>query len=330
MGRSRKKAAGRFRSGEWPHRLPVPVLSLGNLTVGGTGKTPTVLALAKAWKARGGQPGILSRGYGAEGKGLSADPSGSAGSGNDEFRLLQEKLPDVPHFQHRDRTHAGKLMLALHPQVDLILLDDGYQHRALHRDLNLLLCDAQDPFGGGYCLPRGRLREPVDGVSRADHILLTRSERCSPEWLEQVVSYFRQMQPGIPVDRCQTRVQGFRPLHGGTPVPPDFDRCLAFSAIGEPAGFVHSLESAGVAVSREIRYQDHYRYRPADLTSLIEQADQHGCETLVCTAKDAVKVAELALPEPLSTRIQVLEVELDLPVESILDRIQPRQIHGDG
>lgn len=325
VGRARKKARVKVRRGEWPHRLPVPVISLGNITVGGTGKTPTVLALAKAWKARGGHPGILSRGY-RSGRG---GESGSEVAGNDEFRLLQEKLPDVPHFQHKDRTHAGQLMLAQHPHVDLILLDDGYQHRKLHRDLNILLCDARDPFGGGYCLPLGRLREPVDGVSRADHVLLTRSERCSAVWLDQVKSYFAQMHPGLPVDQSSTEIRGFRTLSGGDFSAENVGTCLAFSAIGEPDGFLHTLRSAGVTPRHEVRFPDHHPYHSRDLESLIQQADDHHCESLVCTAKDAVKVAKLPLSESVAARIKVLEIELDFPVETILDRIQGDQFHRD-
>lgn len=325
VGRARKKALAKTRSGEWPLRLSVPVISLGNITVGGTGKTPTVLALAKAWQERGGHPGILSRGYRSERGG------GSEGqlSGNDEFRLLKEKLPDVPHFQHKDRFHAGQLMLAQHPQVDLILLDDGYQHRQLHRDLNILLCDALDPFGGGYCLPLGRLREPVDGVSRADHVLLTRSERCSAEWLDQVKSYFKQMHPGLPVDPAFTEIRGFRSLSGDDFPVENVGTCLAFSAIGEPDGFLHTLKSAGGTPRHEVRFPDHHHYRVRDLDSLIRQADEHHCESLVCTAKDAVKVAKLPLSESVVARIKVLEVGLDFPVEKILDRIQGNQFRRD-
>ena len=320
VSQKKRRESAKFRSGEWPLRLPVPVISLGNITVGGTGKTPTVLALAKAWKDLGGRPGILSRGYGTESRPRAGSESGSRQSVNDEFQMLQEKLPDVPHFQHKDRFHVGKLLLTKHPEVDLLLLDDGFQHRRLYRDLNILLCDAQDPFGGGYCLPLGRLREPIDAVSEADHILLTRTERCSPEWLDQVTGYFRQLHPQIPVDLCQTRVLGFRPLDGGDPVPAEVDSCLAFSALGDPDGFLNSLQSTGIRVLKEVRYQDHRHFSERDLDQLLSLADQNGCQALVCTAKDSAKVAELGLPEPLRRRILVLEIEHDFPVEAILSR----------
>ena len=319
VGRARRKAQAKSRSGEWPHRLPIPVISVGNITAGGTGKTPTVLALAKAWIDRGGQPGILSRGY----------RSGTGTGGNDEYQLLQEKLPDVPHFQARDRTHSGKLLLSRYPDTDLILLDDGFQHRPLHRDLNLLLCDAMDPFGGGYCLPLGRLREPVDGVSRADHVLLTRTERCTPEWLDQVKCYFDQMHPQMPVDFSSTVVKGFRNLSGVESATVDLGPCLAFSAIGEPSGFLHSLNSAGVFPRHESRFPDHHPFSLQDLQSLIQKADQCGCESLVCTAKDAVKIAKLPLTAAVEARIRVLEIDLDFPVDAILDRIQRDQFHRD-
>ena len=154
----------------------------------------------------------------------------------------------------------------------------------------------RDPFGGGYCLPLGRLREPVDGVSRADHVLLTRSERCSAEWLDQVKSYFAQMHPGLPVDQSSTEIRGFRTLSGGDFSAENVGTCLAFSAIGEPDGFLHTLRSAGVTPRHEVRFPDHHPYHSRDLESLIQQADDHHCESLVCTAKDAVKVANYLSP----------------------------------
>jgi len=277
--------------------------------VGGTGKTPTVMALVRSWMKLGGKPGILSRGY------------RSGPDGNDEFRMQREELPEVPHVQHKDRFHAGKMLLEKHPGVDLLILDDGFQHRRLHRDLNILLCDASDPFGGGWCLPLGRLREPVDGVERADHILLTRAERCSEEWLHQVMGFFQQLHPGIPVDLCSTKVTGLRTLSGGEPVTSDEERWLAFSAIGTPDGFRHSLESADLRISAEVQYPDHHRYTCTDMNHLVQTADRRGCGAIVCTAKDAVKVRELNLPGQVLDRVHILNIEHDLPTKSILQRL---------
>ena len=232
--------------------------------------------------------------------------------------MLKEALPLVPHVQHKDRFHAGKLLLLNHPETDLILLDDGFQHRRLYRDLNLLLCDASDPFGGGYCLPLGRLREPVDAVKRAGHILLTRAERCRADWLDQVSAYFRQNHPDIPVSRCATTATGLETLDGDHVSNPDVGHWLAFSAIGDPSGFRHTLEKFGLKVAKEVRYRDHHHFSALDMSRLASTANKSDCTGLVCTAKDAVKVRELELPAEVRQRIHVLGIDLDLPAETIL------------
>ena len=150
-------------------RLPTPVLSVGNLTFGGTGKTPTVIALGRRFLDQGKRVAILSRGYGAAGP-----------DGNDEAKVIARHLPEVPHYQDPDRYRAG---LPVAGGSDLFILDDGFQHHPLHRDFDLVLVDATDPFGGGFCPPGGRLREPVGSLARAHAVVITRADLVSREEL---------------------------------------------------------------------------------------------------------------------------------------------------
>ncbi len=155
----------RYDSGRAPiERVEVPVISVGNLTLGGTGKTPTVEWLAQWFAARGIRPALVSRGYGAR-----------PGHSNDEALELARKLPDVPHVQDADRVRGARRAIAEFG-AELILLDDAFQHRRLARDLDIVLVDALAPDGFGHVFPRGMLREPLSGWARADVIILTRSE----------------------------------------------------------------------------------------------------------------------------------------------------------
>ena len=149
-------------------RVDVPVISVGNLTLGGTGKTPLVEWLARWFRQRGVRVTIISRGYGAE-----------AGARNDEALELEQKLPDVPHVQNADRVAAAKMAIEEF-DCQLILLDDAFQHRRIHRDLNIVVVDALEPFGFGHVFPRGALREPLSGLRRADMVVLSRADLVQP------------------------------------------------------------------------------------------------------------------------------------------------------
>lgn len=284
------------KSGSWPLTLPVPVISIGNITVGGTGKTPITEALARCWISRGGTPGIVSRGY----------RGGSAG--NDEYQMLKKRLPEVPHFQNRCRHQAGKELLEKHPETDLILVDDGFQHRRLHRDLDLVLIDGADPLAGGFCVPLGRLREPWQNLSRADHLILTRVEKCDEQRLRESISFLQQWFPGIPRWQASTKVKDLRAIDDGTvPSPPD--AIHAFCGIGDPDSFGSLLESEGWNLVGLTKYRDHHRYSAQDLDDLNQTARAGGANYLVCTAKDAVKIEALE-PRAAASGMPILVQEI--------------------
>jgi tetraacyldisaccharide 4'-kinase len=263
------------------HQVGVPVISVGNLTVGGTGKTPMVEWLVKWFSRHGVRVVVISRGYGAK-----------AGSRNDEALELEQKLPDVPHVQNPNRVEAAKAAIKEF-NSQLILLDDAFQHRRIHRDLNLVLIDALEPFGYGHLLPRGLLREPIAGLCRADVVILTRADAVSPEVCEQIhnqVSAWSGAAAWIEVAHQPIALRN----HGGQeksldPLP--VNRIAAFCGIGNPAGFRHSLTACGFDIVGFREFPDHHAYDRDDLESLDAWLRELDVDAAICTHKDLVKIA---------------------------------------
>lgn len=297
------------------HRVNVPVVSVGNLTLGGTGKTPMVEWLARWFRDHGVRVVLVSRGYGSQ-----------SGKANDEALELAQKLPDVPHFQDPDRVKSAHYAIR-ERGAELILLDDGFQHRRLGRDLDVVLVDATEPFGFGHVFPRGMLREPLAGWSRAHVIALTRSDMLSAEERSalqlQIMRYAPQAiwvelthAPRTLLDSIGDR----RPLESLAG-----KRVAAFCGIGNPAGFEHALMSCGYEVAALREFPDHHAYTPDDLASLADWAAGLDVAALVCTHKDLVKVNTLRVGE---VPVFALAIGLNFvsgqePFESLLARLLP-------
>ena len=285
-------------------RLPVPVISIGNLTVGGTGKTPVVEAIARAHLRRGGTPGILSRGY------------KSKNGSNDEFDLLARRLPGVPQVAHRERSVGGMELLQKHPTVDLILLDDGFQHRVLDRDLDLVLIDATQPFGGGRCLPAGWCREPWTALDRADAILITRAEQVSAGARQELFRFLHERFPETWIGVSKREVEGFRDARRGdmtlTSLPEE-GPIAAFCGIGNPDAFFASLGELDAPVVTTQRFRDHHRYTADDLERLRTEARRCGAVCLLTTEKDGVKLE--ALPNFPDADLPVIQVRMKNDVD---------------
>ena len=290
----------RVTQGEWPRRLPVPVVSVGNLTVGGTGKTPTVEALSRWWLRRGGKPGLLSRGY-----------KSRPGEQNDEYQLLARRLPGVPHIQDPDRYQGGRELLAAHPEVDLILLDDGFQHRRLHRDVDLVVIDCSRPFTGGYCLPKGLLREPWPGLGRADGFLLTRAEGASPHKLVILEHFLGEHFPTTPRYLMRADYDGVRGMQGTRQELPRVP-CVAFAGIGNPSAFFRGLRALDLEVLATRAFPDHHHYTDNDLQSLSSWAREQGAGALLCTEKDGVKLEALDRFPTLEIPLLQLRLQYDI------------------
>lgn len=262
------------------HRADVPVISVGNLTVGGTGKTPCVEFVATFFNDRDCRVCILSRGYGAE--------SGP----NDEALVLEENLPDVPHLQGADRVELARTA-AVELETQLLVLDDGFQHRRLARDLDLVLLDATCPWGHGHLLPRGLLREPISSLRRAHAILLTRCDLVSPTELDVLRSQVAKIAPEVPVVETVHRPLALVDANGDTRDPQSLRDAsvAAFCGIGNPDGFRRTLAALGCRTIDFRDYPDHHAYTRNDVDDLRRWADSLPPETtLLCTQKDLVKL----------------------------------------
>jgi tetraacyldisaccharide 4'-kinase len=261
-------------------RVDVPVVSVGNMTLGGTGKTPMVEWLARWYRARGVRVVLVSRGYGAE-----------QGAANDEALELEQRLPDVPHVQNPDRVGAARMAIEEF-ESELVILDDGFQHRRLARDLDLVLIDALEPFGFEHVFPRGTLREPLSGLARAQVIALSRSDAVSAEDRSAIEKRVRRYAPAA------TWIEVAHPPRGlanaaGQHAPVDTiagRRVAAFCGIGNPSGFRHTLASVGADVAALREFPDHHAYTREDVESLSHWAASLAVEAVICTAKDLVKL----------------------------------------
>lgn len=264
-----------------PHRAGVPVVSVGNLTLGGTGKTPLVVWLAEWFAGRGLKVALVSRGYKA-----------AHGTLNDEGRELAQKLPGVPHVQNPDRVAAAQKAVSEYG-AELIVLDDGFQHRRLARDLDIVLIDALEPFGFGHVFPRGTLREPLAGLKRAQAAVLTRADMVDEAERTRIHSVVVQYAPGIAWATCRHAPQTLL-NSSGTREPIAAlagRRVAALCGIGNPTGFRHTLAACGCHVAAWREFPDHHAYSSADLEQLQQWAAGSNCDTVVCTHKDLVKLA---------------------------------------
>ncbi len=282
------------------HTLPCKVVSVGNITLGGTGKTPFVILLAEMIRDQGLRAAVLSRGYGGifQGDaGLVSDGERllmNAREAGDEPYLLAEKLRGTPVLVGKKRRITGRWAVDRFG-VEVVLLDDGFQHLPLRRDLNLLLVDSSLPFGNGKLFPRGVLREPLDQIGRADAIILTKAGGgVSIGNLEKEISNLAAAAPVFRVDYspAAVRVPGAETL-----LPPEILRgkkILAFAGIARPESLERTLLDLGAAIVGYEIFPDHHEYRPKDLARVRERASRTEAEALVTTEKDLVRLMPFA------------------------------------
>ncbi len=300
--RNRLYDVGLLRS----HRLPRPVVSVGNITTGGTGKTPVVEFLARSLRDAGLRVCILSRGY------------KSAGGVSDEQRMLEDALngpglAPVRIVVNPNRTAGGRSAIAADPSIDLFLLDDGFQHRAVHRDLDIVLIDALEPFGYGHVLPRGMLREPLSGLARAGTVIITHADQVDAEALTRIESVLHRYRPAIPIYRCAHVHRAMRSADSPVEIPlADLGRrrFFLFCGIGNPGAMHAQLRKWGKTYVGHRFFPDHHHYSAPDLIELRIQAAQVGAEVLVTTEKDWAKLATLAERGP--ELIPVMRVALTI------------------
>lgn len=294
-------AAG-VRARAWAYRqgvfrsvsMNVPVVSIGNVTVGGTGKTPLTIFLARYLKARGRNPAIVSRGYLKEGRGLVIVSNGvdllvGRRQAGDEPYLMARSVPGVPVVVGPNRAIAGYVACGRFAP-DIILMDDGFQHLKVQRDLDIVVIDSTDPFGNGCTLPRGILREPPSHIVRADMIVLTRVDQA--EHLRDVRDHIRDLNRTAPIVESihktvalvhfQERAElGLHALRGASVV--------ALSSIGNPGAFERSLTGLGAKLTDRWRLPNHHHYRRGPLSDIVDRARDLNVEAIVTTEKDIVR-----------------------------------------
>ena len=292
---------GLFRLGVPPARhLPAPVISVGNIAVGGTGKTPFVAWLVRRLVARGQHPGILARGYGDV---LLSRSEG--GPLNDEGLVLRYQLgPEIPQVQDPDRHAGGRALLAAHPEVDVLILDDGFQHWRLARDLDIVMLDALCPFGHGYRLPRGRLRDAPAALARAGAVVINRAGHLDDGARTALEARVRRHSEA-PVAYVDVEPQVL--VRGDDHAEPESLAGAAVHAVcglGQPHGFHTTLEGLGACIVARTQMADHRGLSEAGWSRVREEASAAGADRIVITRKDAVKL------QPLPPDLTVLDVGL--------------------
>ena len=308
-----------YRRGALPtRRLPAAVLSVGNLTMGGSGKTPFVAYLAGQFRESGRRVAVVSRGYGGASHptplvvSKGTGPLVTAAEAGDEPVLLSQILPAVVVIVCRDRWSAGRLASERFGS-DLILLDDGYQHRRLARDFDLLLVDAGRGFGNGRMPPCGPLREPLRELARCDALVVTGSADQTHQGAAQARKVLTHLGLSKPVFRCERRCDGFSRLDSAERLAPEAlngMKAVAFSGIAHPEGFESDLRSLGVKLVDSVRFRDHQPLGPRELARVAESVKRARPEVLVTTEKDRARLGTLRMPLPTFTlRIRMAPVE---------------------
>ena len=317
------------------HPLGCLVVVVGNLTVGGTGKTPVVEKFARALHDRGRKVAILSRGYKSKAPPFwkkwwfwlnhtEAEPPRVVSDGQhvllnselagDEPYMLARNLPGVVVLVDKDRVKAGAYAIKEFG-CDTLVLDDGFQYLPLKGRLNLLLVDKTNPFGNGFLLPRGILREPIKHLKRASYVFLTKSKGVRDEELEAMI---RRFNPGVEIIECAHKPRYLQRLGGDERIALSAlagRRIGAFSGIAAPEGFEALLRETGAKLGYTRRFLDHHRFETDDLKSVFAEAGQANVEMLITTEKDAVRIdADTQFPVPcyyLRLEIEILRGAAD-------------------
>jgi tetraacyldisaccharide 4'-kinase len=294
-------------------KLPCKVISIGNITVGGTGKTPATIAMAEEAQKRGFKPCILTRGYRGKAKGAvfvskGVNPLLSEGEAGDEPILMAERLKGVPIVKGADRYKVGMFAIEnLRSQISdlkslLFILDDGFQRYELFRDRNILLIDGTNPFGNRRLLPLGLLREPLSEIKRADVIVITKTAINNQQSaISSLIDEIRQYNAKAPIFFAEHTPSKFTTITGDSSSLEwaKGKRLFGFCGIGNPESFRITLLSAGIELTGFKPYGDHYRYTLDDRETIIKNAKECGADWIVTTEKDIMRLKGLELPENL-------------------------------
>lgn len=278
------------------HQVNAVVISIGNITTGGTGKTPLVSHLVK-YLAGKYKPAILTRGYKSN-EGIS-----------DEATLLAQTCPKIPVIINPDRVAGAKEAIA--QDTNVLVMDDGFQHRRLARDLDIVTIDATEPFGFGRLLPAGLLREPVKQIGRADAIVITRANQTNPEKIEQIKQTIRKYKADMPIACAIHQCISLNTTGGETSLEQLHEKkVFAYCGVGNPEAFFKTLEQLGVNLAGRKIYPDHYHYTSDDIPQITALAHSTNAELVVTTEKDWIKSSGL-LSDQDKSYFAYLPVELE-------------------
>jgi len=302
-----------LRTGQGGTRVDLPVISVGNLAAGGTGKTPFVAYLVARLQARGLRPVVLSRGY-------KRDPAAVDGR-NDEARVLARRFPDVLHLQDKDRV-ALAWRVATARLGDVIVLDDGFQHHRLARDLDICLIDATNPWGYGAVLPRGLLREAPSALYRARPVVITRAELASAAGIATLRADILRHNQHAKIVVSEMRLTALTDAAGA----PQGDssslagrRVLLASGIGNPEALARNVRALGARVVDHVERGDHHAWTAVDVADLLARGRRLAAEMVLTTVKDAVKLADLDWPAA-DLPLRAVDVEVRVTAgEALLD-----------
>lgn len=297
-------------------RVGAPVISIGNLTYGGTGKTPLVEWTARELVSLGRKVCVLTRGYGRDdparrvvasnGKELLADVTQT---GDEAFMLAGRLQGEAAVICDANRISAAGWAIE-NLGSNAFVLDDAFQHQRIARDLNILTVDATNPWGNRRSLPSGILREPISELSRADCVIITRANSQNSERLQAEI---QQLHPGIPVLLSRMKHTLLRAIRTGSPsIAIDEIKTLsvgAFCGIGNSESFFTLLRSEGYALTYERSFRDHYKFTQTDINEIVREARDKGAQALLTTAKDAVKLRSLNFELPCYSA--EIEIEID-------------------
>lgn len=323
-------SAKKYYSLKRQKRLPYKVISIGNITAGGTGKTPATIAIADEAKKKGFYPIILTRGYKGKAKGpvfvkrsneLRVTSSEITDDKNsplvtrrssllygDEPVLMAEILKDVPVVKCADRYKGGMFALnqlsafSYQPSAKILfILDDGFQHWQLFRDKNILLIDAENPFNNRRLLPVGLLREPLKEIERADIIVLTKAGDIRQAIIEEIIGEIKGYNSKVPVFLSEHKPAGFAKLSGET-MPLEWAKdknFFAFCGLGNPESFRKTVWSTGCRLSGMKKYNDHYAYKQKDIEDIVKEAKTNNASWILTTEKDMMRLRSLHVPDNL-------------------------------
>lgn len=313
--------------------LGCQVISVGNVTVGGTGKTPVVEILARTLKEEGRNVAILSRGYRKKEKpflqrlfgGDVADPPRVVSDGKrvlldselsgDEPFMLASNLPGVVVLVDKNRVKSGRYAIS-HFGCDVLILDDGFQYMKLKHSHEIVLVDSTNPFGNGHLLPRGILREPAANIRRADFIFITKSDGNTA----QLRARLSRMNDHAEIAECRHRPRYYKNAFSQEVLPLEAVKgmkVVTLAGIAAPMSFENSVSKMGARILSRERYPDHYRYRAQDIIDVINAADEQGADAILTTEKDAVRLPRLEYP-----KVPIYYMRMDIEITKGFDNFR--------